>query len=59
MKVTRVSARVTLMFAVAAYSPKSGIPPGKVPLSCETGSGMKLIRLLTAMNRNSVAMYGK
>ena len=43
------------MFAVAAYSAKSGSPPGRL-LSCPTGSGMKLIRLLTAMNMKSVAM---
>ena len=35
------------------------MPNGRVPLSCDTGSGMKLIRLLTARNMNSVAMNGK
>ncbi len=35
------------------------MPNGNVPLSCETGSGMKLMRLLTARNMKSVAMYGK
>ena len=54
MNVMRASASVTLMFAVAAYSPRSPTTT-KVSVWGAVGRGMNEMRLLTTMKRKSVA----